>query len=80
MNPLPLGVRARHLLIRSRWQRWWFPALCVIPYGACLVWLLGRGLFWVAQVMLAPVVMGGAMAVLTLWLARQEFRTRRARR
>ena len=30
-----------------------------------------RGLFWVAQVLLAPLVMGTVLAGLTLWLAQQ---------
>ena len=34
-----------------------------------------RGLYWVAQVLLAPLVMGAILAGLTVWLARQEFRT-----
>ena len=45
------------------------------PHLAILIWLLMRGLFWVAQVLLAPLLMGAVLAALTLWLARQEFRT-----
>ena len=59
----------------SRWQKWLFPCICCIPYLASLIWLLMRGLFWVAQVLLAPLLMGAVLAGLTLWLARQEFRT-----
>jgi hypothetical protein len=71
---LPLAPRLRHALITSRWQQWLFPALCSLPYLICLLWLLSRGLIWVAQVMLAPLLMAGALALLTLWLAQQEFR------
>ena len=71
---LPVSARLRHALITSRWQQWLFPGLCCVPYLACLVWLLSKGLVWVAQVMLAPLVMGGVLALLTLWLAQQEFR------
>ena len=49
--------------------------LVLHPYLAILGWLLMRGLFWVAQVLLAPLLMGAVLAALTLWLARQEFRT-----
>ena len=49
--------------------------VCSIPYLAILGWLLMRGLYWVAQVLLAPLLMGALLAGLTLWLARQEFRT-----
>lgn len=72
---LPLAPRLRHALITSRWQQWLFPSICCLPYLLCLVWLLSRGLVWVAQVMLAPLLMAGALALLTLWLAQQEFRT-----
>lgn len=77
---LPLLVRLRHWFIISRWQKWLFPLVCCIPYIAILVWLLMRGLFWVAQVLVAPLLMGAALAALTLWLARQEFRTKLPRR
>ena len=64
----------RHALIRSRWRRWLLPLLCSLPYLASLLWLLLIGEAWIAQVLLAPLVMAGALAVLSLWLARQEFR------
>ncbi len=73
-HTLPLAVRARHLLITSRWQRWLFPALCCLPYVVCLVWLLAKGLVWIAQVMLAPLLMASILAGLTFWLAQLEFR------
>ena len=71
---LPLIAKFRHLVITSRWQRWLFPACCALPYLGILFWLLSRGLIWVAQVLLAPLLMGGVLAGMTLWLARQEFR------
>ena len=46
-----------------------------MPYLGIIVWLLSRGLVWVAQVLLAPLLMGLVLAGLTIWLARQEFRT-----
>ena len=72
---LSLSTRLRHLLITSRWQRWLFPAVCIFPYICILVWLLARGLFWVAQVLLAPLLMGAVLAFVTLTLAKAEFKT-----
>jgi len=80
MKHLSFPVRLRHLLITSRWQRWLFPAICIVPYLAILVWLLSRGLFWVAQVLLAPLLMGAVLAALTLALAKAEFRSRLRKR
>ena len=75
MTQLSIWTRLRHVLITSRWQRWLFPTLCIIPYLAILVWLLSRGLIWVSQVLLAPLLMGAVLAALTLWLAKVEFMT-----
>ena len=75
MIQLTFWTRFRHVLITSRWQRWLFPTLCVIPYLSILIWLLSRGLIWVSQVLLAPLLMGVVLAVLTLGLAKAEFRT-----
>ena len=72
---LPIATKLRHWVITSRWQRWLFPACCAVPYLAILLWLLSRGLIWVAQVLLAPLVMGGVLAGMTFWLAKQEFRS-----
>ena len=80
MTKLSLSIRLRHLVITSRWQRWLFPSFCVIPYLAILIWLLTRGLVWVSQVLLAPLLMGAVLAGLTLWLARSEFKTRLRKR
>ena len=71
----PLFVRLRHWFIVSRWQKWLFPAICCIPYLVILSWVMMSGLFWVAQVLIAPLLMGAVLGGLTLWLARQEFRT-----
>lgn len=71
---LPPIAKLRHWVITSRWQRWLFPACCAVPYLAILIWLLSLGLVWIAQVLLAPLVMGAVLAAMTLWLARQEFR------
>ena len=66
--------RLRHALIRSRWRRWLLPLLCALPYGASILWLLVLGQAWIAQVLLAPLLMAALLAGLSLWLARQEFR------
>ncbi len=78
MRKHPFRVRARHAFIMSRWQKWLFPAICCVPYSLCILWLVSKSLFWVAQIMLAPLVMGGVLAMVTLWLAQQEFRTGRS--
>ena len=80
MTQLPFWTRLRHVLITSRWQRWLFPMLCVVPYLAILFWLLSRGLIWISQVLLAPLLMGAVLALLTLWLAKAEFRTQLRKR
>ncbi len=74
MVHLPCSVRCRHWLIRSQWRRWWFPLLCAVPYLGSLLWLVLRGQLWIAQVLLAPLLMAAVLALLTAWLARQEFR------
>ena len=71
----PPVVRLRHALIRSRWKRWLLPLLCSLPYLASIVWLVFRGQAWIAQVLLAPLLMGFVLGSLTLWLVRQEFRS-----
>ena len=80
MTKLSFWIRLRHLLITSRWQRWLFPALCILPYLAILIWLLSRGLIWISQVLLAPLVMGAVLALVTLCLAKAEFRTQLRKR
>ena len=73
-SQLPLLVRWRHRLIRSRWQRWWFPSLCALPYLLSIAWLLQLNQQWIVGVLLAPLVMGAVIAAITWVLARQEFR------
>ena len=75
MTRLSYWIRLRHLLIVSRWQRWLFPTLCIIPYLSILIWMLSRGLIWVSQMLLAPLLMGAVLGLMTLWLAKAEFRT-----
>ena len=72
MMKFPLPVRLRHWFIISRWQKWLFPLVCCIPYLAILGWLLMRGLIWVAH---AWHLCLWVPCLVSLWLARQEFRT-----
>ena len=76
----PLAVRIRHHWIRSQWRRWLFPALCGVPYGLSLIWLVQRQQVWIAQVLLAPLLMAALIAAMTLWLARCESGTKRRSR
>ena len=71
---LSVKQQLRHRLIRSRWQRWLLPLLCSLPYLASILWLLALQEVWIAQVLLAPLLMAAMLASLTWWLARQEFR------
>ena len=73
-SQLPLLVRWRHRLIRSRWQRWWFPALCALPYLLSIAWFLQLNQQWIVGVLLAPLAMSAVIAAITWVLARQEFR------
>ena len=50
------------------------PFLCALPYAGSLIWLLARQQAWIAQIMLAPLVMTALLALLSLLLARLEFR------
>ena len=63
----------RHALIRSRWRRWLLPLICVLPYLLSVLWLMLIGESWIAQVLLAPLLMAGVLGLLSFWLARQEF-------
>ena len=74
MITLTVKNHIRHVLIRSRWRRWIVPLICAVPYLASLIWLFTRGQSWIVQVMLSPLVMGAALAFLTFFLARLEFR------
>ena len=74
MTRLPLSTRFRHLLILAlaalAVSRDLYLSICCYSYI-----LLTKGLFWVAQVLLAPLLMGAVLALLTLFLAKAEFRT-----
>lgn len=74
MITFTLKQRLRHALIRSHWQRWIVPLICSLPYILSLVWLITRGQAWIAQIMLSPIFMGCLLALLTIFLARLEFR------
>jgi len=74
MWTLTFGQRLRRLWIRSRWRRWLVPLLCALPYLASLLWLLLRQQAWIAQIMLAPLLMTALLALLSFGLARLEFR------
>ena len=71
--------RLNHLWIRLRVRRWIGPALCALPYGLSIFWLLARGQGWMAALMLSPVLLMGSLGLLTWWLARLEFQGRRRR-
>jgi len=72
MRQQPVLVRLRHVFIRSRWRGWLLPVLCSLPYLMSIGWLMQRGQFWIAQVLLAPLLMAAAIGLLTLGLARAE--------
>ena len=63
----------RHRWILLQWRRWAIPCLCAIPYFGSILWLIYRGLLWVAGVLLAPLLMGIAVIALTWWLERKSF-------
>lgn len=63
-----------HQLIRLQWRRWLIPSFCALPYALSLAWLMAQGLVWLAQIMLAPLLMALLLGALTWWLARLEFR------
>ena len=66
--------RLRHIWIRSRFHRWIVPVVCAVPYIGSMLWLLLRGQVWIVQIMLAPLVMAGLLAGLTVLLSYLEFR------
>ena len=68
MTRLPLSTRFRHLLISSRWQRWLFPVICICPYVAILIWLLTKGLIWIARVLLGSSAHGCCACFDDSWL------------
>ena len=69
-----------HQLIRLQWRRWLVPTLLMLPYAASLIWLQNQGLFWLVQIMLAPLVMGLVIGLITWLLARLEYRASKWRR
>lgn len=64
----------RRLFIRTRYKRWLLPILFAFPYLFSYFWLLSRGQAWISNIMLTPLLMGVLLVVLTLALARCEFR------
>ena len=66
--------RLRRILIRSRYRKWILPFLCAIPYLFSYLWLLARGQAWISNTLLAPLVMALLLGLLTLILAKCEFR------
>ena len=69
-----------HQLIRLQWRRWLVPTILMLPYGASLIWLQSQGLIWLVQIMLAPLVMGLIIGLITWILARLEYRASTWRR
>ena len=63
-----------HQLIRLQLRRWLVPVLLMLPYAASLIWLQHQGLVWLVQIMLAPLVMGLVIGLITWLLARLEYR------
>ena len=75
MTRLSYWIRLRHLLIVSRWQRWLFPTLCIIPYVSILIWMLSRGLIWVYSNLPCSAAHGGGACALDSLAGKAEFRT-----
>lgn len=63
-----------HQLIRLQFRRWLVPVLLMFPYAGSLIWLQHQGLVWLVQIMLAPLVMGLVIGLITWLLARLEYR------
>ena len=63
----------RHVFIRLQIKRWLLPVLCAVPYLGSLLWLLIVGMSWLAQIMLAPLLMALIIGSMTWALARYEF-------
>jgi hypothetical protein len=70
---LSIWRKLLHFLILSRWRRWLLPVLCTAPYAASLLWLIHINEAWIAQVLLAPLLMAVVLALITFWLAQEEF-------
>ena len=67
----------RHLLITSRWQRWLFQSVRALLGNFDLAIEPWTNLI---SVLLAPLVMGAVLALVTLCLAKAEFRTQLRKR
>lgn len=63
-----------HQFIRLQWRRWLVPALLMLPYVFSLIWLQHQGLIWLVQIMLAPLVMGVVIGLITWLLSWFEYR------
>ena len=74
MINLSYQYRLRNLLIRSKFKRWAFPSLCALPYLYSLLWLTSKGLYWLVQVLIAPIIMTLLLFGLAYILASIEFR------
>ena len=66
----------QHVIIRLRVSRWLAPGICAVPYIGSLIWLLHKGLTWIALVMLSPLMVLMLLIGLTWLLAQLEFRGR----
>ena len=74
MINFPAANRLLNLIIRTRWKRWIFPFLCSIPYFASIIWLISKQQLWIAQILLAPILMTLMLVGITFLLAKLEFR------
>ena len=72
-------MKIRGVVIRMRVKRWILPVVCFLPYVVSLVWMLTQGLVWIFQIMLAPLIMGTVLGIMTFILAEVEFRGSLAR-
>lgn len=66
--------KLRYLFIQSRFKQWVVPLICSLPYSLSLLWLVHNGQLWIAQIMLAPILMTFLLAALSFTLAKLEFR------
>ena len=74
MIKLPIQNHVRRIWNKLLRKPWLIPVLFSFPYFLSLLWLISLGQVWIAFVLLSPLAMGLIMAVVTLWLAHQEFR------
>jgi len=78
----PQGLNARlvHIIILTRWKVWIFPLICFTPYCLSIILFFREGQFWLAYVLLSPVLMLVTLGVMTLYLAVLEFKGKNAGR